>query len=144
MLSSKPPSFLFQFNGTVTWSFYHVPHSCTRKYILNKHNPLLAGLSFWVPDFKSKPQKKASFCLRVQSLRICFATVGEQLEASPQAPSQSLSFPSLTQNECHHAPNPTPGIQPDFSITLCFPKTNGFVCFCLKSYAHIVYMCVPC
>lgn len=89
-------------------------------------NPLLAGLFFCVPDFKSMPPGKASFCLRIQTLSICFATVGEQLEDSPQAflPSSLLSFTSLTQSECCHAPSPTPGIQPDCSITLYFAKTN--------------------
>lgn len=103
----------------------------------------LCWLSFCIPDFKNKPQKKASFCLRVQSLRICFATVGEQLEHSPQAtPPQSPLLYTPTQNGCRHAPNPTPGIQPDFSVTLYFPKTNGFCLLLFEELcSHLMHVC---
>lgn len=123
-------------------AFYNVPHSCIRRYIPNKQEPSAGYLSVF-QILRTSPRKKASFCLRVQSLRICFATVGEQLEHSPQAPPpQSPLLYTPTQNGCRHAPNPTPGIQSDFSVTLYFPKTNGFCLLLFEELcSHLMHVC---
>lgn len=143
MLSSK--HHLSSFNSTENSPCFLQCPTQLHQEIHPQQARTLCWLSFCIPDFKNKPQKKASFCLRVQSLRICFATVGEQLEHSPQAPPPSpLSFTPRHRTDAVMLQILLLGSsQPSASFCTSL-KLMVFVCCCLKSYAHILCMHVPC